>query len=63
MARSAILRRTFTGAWIETSATQYLTIHANVAPSRVRGLKPRDVYQDFDMVAVAPSRVRGLKLS
>jgi hypothetical protein len=34
------LRRTFTGAWIETSTVTILLIRLHlVAPSRVRGLK------------------------
>ena len=32
--------RTLTGAWIETDKKQILSVLLQVAPSRVRGLKP-----------------------
>ena len=55
------IRRTLTGAWIETNHIPTTTVGIIVAPSRVRGLKQKDLKGVVCFVKVAPSRVRGLK--
>ena len=53
--------RTFTGAWIETSAKVTASDDGQFAPSRVRGLKHRSSVIKIQVYRFAPSRVRGLK--
>ena len=53
-------RRTFTGAWIETSRMASGANKYFVAPLRVRGLKPLPASL-LAVGGVAPLRVRGLK--
>ena len=54
--RTITTRRTFTGAWIETGVNYRNDESLTVAPSRVRGLKPRTGYNDL---LVFPSHLHG----
>ena len=38
-ARGRLVRRAFTGAWVETPLSPFLSLLSSVAPSRARGLK------------------------
>ena len=60
LAFTPVLRRPFTGAWIETCVTRKGRRRCQVAPSRGRGLK-RSRLSFADRRGVAPSRGRGLK--
>jgi len=53
--------RTLTGAWIEITKERGAIFIMTVAPSRVRGLKFKELKNGKENGKVAPSRVRGLK--
>ena len=55
------LRRSLTGAWIETNIAAGSGFPTPVAPSRERGLKPAYQTDKNKAIYVAPSRERGLK--